>query len=571
MAHGEINHIEFPADDPQRAKASTRRWPAGSSRRCDGHARLLGLPLRARARRRRRQARRDRPARSSATTSRSTRSRRRSPRPSANGGTVKEPKQEIPGMGWFAVVIDPEGNEVGLYQSAARGLTGRPRPATPSPMRLVDSHCHLQADRFDDDVDAVIAAARDGRRRADPRAWLERRLVGAAPSPSSSASRGSTPPSASIRTTRPRSTTTAGRRSSARRRSAGRGDRRDRARLRPGLLADPRPAREPPAQPGARPRDGQAGDPPLPVAERRARRPGRPARASCRAFGGAACRAAVDPLVLRPGRLRRGVLDLGLGDQHLRLAFRRGRGGDGRRRPARPGGSPPRRDRLAVPRPAGRAARPECARVGPRHRRVGRRATGRGPGRPATRWSAPTISRSGPGARPPHERAPSPSGRHPTAPAAASARRESSRSRSSPSCSASSGSSSTPETLAAAAAGHRRARARAAIGPRLADNGRVLLESYRTLARAIKDERSITPAAEWLVDNFPIVDEQLREIRDDLPPDYYRELPKLADGHLAGLPARLRPGLGVRRPHGQPLRSREPAPDGRAPTRGSSR
>lgn len=27
-------------------------------------------------------------------------------------------------------------------------------------MRLVDSHCHLQADRFDDDVDAVIAAAR---------------------------------------------------------------------------------------------------------------------------------------------------------------------------------------------------------------------------------------------------------------------------------------------------------------------------------------------------------------------------------------------------------------------------
>ena len=52
--------------------------------------------------------------------------------------------------------------------------------------------------------------------------------------------------------------------------------------------------------------------------------------------------------------------------------------------------------------------------------------------------------------------------------------------------------------------------------------------SYRILARAIKDERSITPAAEWLVDNFHIVDEQLREIRDDLPPDYYRELPKLA-------------------------------------------
>ena len=75
-----------------------------------------------------------------------------------------------------------------------------------------------------------------------------------------------------------------------------------------------------------------------------------------------------------------------------------------------------------------------------------------------------------------------------------------------------------------------------AIQPRVAENGRVLLESYRVLALAIRDERSITPAAEWLVDNFPIVDEQLREIRDDLPRDYYRELPKLAEGHLEGYP-----------------------------------
>ncbi len=75
-----------------------------------------------------------------------------------------------------------------------------------------------------------------------------------------------------------------------------------------------------------------------------------------------------------------------------------------------------------------------------------------------------------------------------------------------------------------------------AVQRRVAENGRVLVESYRVLAQAIKDERSITPAAEWLVDNFPIVDEQLREIRDDLPPDYYRELPKLIEGHLAGYP-----------------------------------
>ena len=47
---------------------------------------------------------------------------------------------------------------------------------------------------------------------------------------------------------------------------------------------------------------------------------------------------------------------------------------------------------------------------------------------------------------------------------------------------------------------------------------------------------AITPAAEWLVDNFHIVEEQLREIQDDLPAGYYRKLPKLASDHLQGYP-----------------------------------
>src|SRR5881409_1020017 len=71
---------------------------------------------------------------------------------------------------------------------------------------------------------------------------------------------------------------------------------------------------------------------------------------------------------------------------------------------------------------------------------------------------------------------------------------------------------------------------------RVEDNGRVLREAYRVVARAIREERAIVPAAEWLADNFHIVDEQLREIRDDLPPGFYRELPKLAEGHLEGYP-----------------------------------
>ncbi len=72
--------------------------------------------------------------------------------------------------------------------------------------------------------------------------------------------------------------------------------------------------------------------------------------------------------------------------------------------------------------------------------------------------------------------------------------------------------------------------------PRLRENGRVLLESYRAVADAIREERTISPAAEWLVDNFHIVEEQLREIRDDMPPHYYHELPKLDTGPLEGYP-----------------------------------
>ncbi len=74
------------------------------------------------------------------------------------------------------------------------------------------------------------------------------------------------------------------------------------------------------------------------------------------------------------------------------------------------------------------------------------------------------------------------------------------------------------------------------LTPRVLENGRVLVASYQAIARTIRDEQTITPAAEWFVDNFHIIDEQLREIIDDLPPGYYRQLPKLASGHLKHYP-----------------------------------
>ena len=71
---------------------------------------------------------------------------------------------------------------------------------------------------------------------------------------------------------------------------------------------------------------------------------------------------------------------------------------------------------------------------------------------------------------------------------------------------------------------------------RIHENGRVLLASYHTVAESVREQRAITPAAEWLLDNFHLVDEQLRDIRDHLPARYYRELPKLAGGPLKDYP-----------------------------------
>jgi cyclic beta-1,2-glucan synthetase len=74
------------------------------------------------------------------------------------------------------------------------------------------------------------------------------------------------------------------------------------------------------------------------------------------------------------------------------------------------------------------------------------------------------------------------------------------------------------------------------LARRLADNGAVLLGAYRAIVKAINEGRAITPAAEWLIDNYHLVEKQIRELRSDLPPGYYRQLPKLASGPFAGYP-----------------------------------
>ena len=74
------------------------------------------------------------------------------------------------------------------------------------------------------------------------------------------------------------------------------------------------------------------------------------------------------------------------------------------------------------------------------------------------------------------------------------------------------------------------------LSKRVRDNYEALLEAYRVIAAAIADKRPITPAAEWLIDNFYLAEDQIRQIRTDLPSSYYRQLPKLAEGPFEGYP-----------------------------------
>lgn len=92
------------------------------------------------------------------------------------------------------------------------------------------------------------------------------------------------------------------------------------------------------------------------------------------------------------------------------------------------------------------------------------------------------------------------------------------------------------QSLAAAQAVSARPPAVAPLRRRLDDNARVLLAAYRASAAELEAGRRVVPAAEWLLDNYHLVEKQVRDIRGDLPADYYRQLPKLASGPFAGYP-----------------------------------
>ena len=70
--------------------------------------------------------------------------------------------------------------------------------------------------------------------------------------------------------------------------------------------------------------------------------------------------------------------------------------------------------------------------------------------------------------------------------------------------------------------------------PRFEDNARVLRRAYLAMAEDVHGGAFVTPAAEWILDNFHLVASEILDVRRNLPAGYYGELPKLALRELAG-------------------------------------
>jgi cyclic beta-1,2-glucan synthetase len=86
------------------------------------------------------------------------------------------------------------------------------------------------------------------------------------------------------------------------------------------------------------------------------------------------------------------------------------------------------------------------------------------------------------------------------------------------------------QTLARRGAGDRQ------LIDRFEANARRIASAYQTIIDSVRDQESVSPDAEWLVDNYYVVQEQLREIREDLPRSFYVELPKLSSPTFVGFP-----------------------------------
>ena len=116
--HGEITHVEVPADDLERAQRFYAEAFAWRFRAMEGFPDYFLFETAA-----------GREGLGGAVGSRGSSAGRQVrflitvdsiddvlPRIEELGGSLVEQKSEVPGQGWYAVITDPEGNELGLWE-----------------------------------------------------------------------------------------------------------------------------------------------------------------------------------------------------------------------------------------------------------------------------------------------------------------------------------------------------------------------------------------------------------------------------------------------------------------------
>jgi len=67
-------------------------------------------------------------------------------------------------------------------------------------------------------------------------------------------------------------------------------------------------------------------------------------------------------------------------------------------------------------------------------------------------------------------------------------------------------------------------------------DGRTLIAAHAAIGRAAGERRAITSAAEWLLDNLHVVQENVSGVVENMSRRVYKSLPKLMDGEYAGMP-----------------------------------
>ncbi len=81
-----------------------------------------------------------------------------------------------------------------------------------------------------------------------------------------------------------------------------------------------------------------------------------------------------------------------------------------------------------------------------------------------------------------------------------------------------------------------RPRRRLLLLDRLREQEALLRDAYQYFAGASEAQIALSYAGEWMLDNFFVVQQALRQIREDMPEGYYRRLPKLDTSPLEGYP-----------------------------------